>query len=202
MSVESWLIPFVEATERRGVAADIGANVGSWTSYLSRLFDRVIAYEADERAFAILSESPPPRSTCILGAICGSDDPVTFYLRPSAEQSSLLAVHPIGGGGGAPAPAIGESTVDGWTLDRAFPGGADLVKMDIEGGEIEALRACQGPRWRYATFIVECHDTFDGVEAELQRIGLEVTRVPHPYSNAAHPGHCWAVGRPISSHSL
>jgi len=199
MSVEPWLIPFVEATEMRGVAADIGANVGSWTGYLSKLFDKVVAYEADERAFAVLSESPPPRSVCILGAICGSDDPVTFHLRPSAEQSSILEVHPIGGAGGAPSPVVGTSTVDGWTLDRAFPGGADLVKMDIEGAEIEALRACQGPQWRNATFIVECHDSFTEVAAELRRLGLKVVKVNHPYSGAAHPGHCWAIGKPKTS---
>jgi hypothetical protein len=41
-------------------------------------------------------------------------------------------------------------------------------------------------------FLVECHDTFDAVAVELQRLGKSVRRLPHPFPG--HPGHCWAIG--------
>ena len=68
------------------------------------------------------------------------------------------------------------------------------MKIDTEGGVLLALAGCRSSdAWGRTFFIVECHDTFDGVEAELKRLGKAVTHVPHPLD--AHPGHCWAIGK-------
>ena len=194
-TVEPWLLKSLDGV-RRGVAVDVGANVGHWTAMLAAEFERVVAIEPDRRAFASLIGSLPGNAEARHTAICGTNSPVRLRLRESPEQSSLLESHPIGGPGGCPAPAILEEIVDGCTLDAAFPLGADFVKIDIEGAEVEALGAATAGVWARATFLVECHDTFPEVAARLVAIGKKVELIVHPYPRAAHPGHCWAIGTP------
>jgi hypothetical protein len=93
----------------------------------------------------------------------------------------------------APVPVVNVVEVPCITLDSLLPKGANFIKIDIEGAEVAAIRGCQDlPRWKGTVFLVECHDTFSGVEQELARLGKRVIRIPHPLH--AHPGHCWAIG--------
>jgi len=194
--VEFWLTDFVEkgvcGLADRKLAVDIGANIGTWTVPLSGRFESVVAFEPDSRAS---SRIPVISNVAVINAaVAGSERTATLYMRPSPEQTSLLEDHPIGAGGGSPAPVVGEVQVSCVTLDQVFPDGADFVKMDIEGGEVDALRGCvDAARWSRTFFVVECHDTFDEVLPELARLGKSVTRIAHPLNS--HPGHCWAIGK-------
>lgn len=194
MSVEVWLLHSL-AGVTKGNAVDVGANIGSWSRLLSSLFSSVVAVEADPRAFSALTEKLPANVTPICGAVCGHEGFASLYTRPSAEQSSLLEVHPIGAGACKEAPVHEVLEVRAYTLDSLCPLGADYVKMDIEGAEVMALSAASADVWGAATFLVECHDTFEAVNRELERMRKSVERVAHPYP--AHPGHCWAIGRPM-----
>lgn len=100
MSVEGWLLGALNNDVQRGTAADIGANVGSWTKFLSEQFQSVTAYEPDPRAYEVLIQSLPKNAKAIQAAVCGEDMPQSLWMRPSAEQSSILEDHPIGAGGG------------------------------------------------------------------------------------------------------
>ena len=179
----------------RGIAVDIGANAGLWARPLASIFASVIAVEADDRAYADLCRDLPANVTAIHGAVWNYAGEVTIYKRPSSEQTSLLASHPIGADKCADAPIHELAVVRAYTLDGLCPDGADFVKIDIEGAEVVVLSAASPERWKRTTFVVECHDTFDGVKAELLRMGKNVEHVPHPHA-AAHSGHCWAIGRP------
>ena len=194
MSVEPWLIHSISGVPR-GHAIDIGANVGSWTRMLAAEFAAVTAVEADERAYRVLSSELPGNAAAIHGAACDRDGEVSLYTRLSSEQTSLLEVHPIGAVGCADAPVDGVVAVRAYTLDRLFPAGADFIKIDIEGAEAAVLSAMSASIWSRATFLVECHATYDEVVRELLRLGKDVEQVPHPHANA-HPDHCWAIGRP------
>ena len=193
--VEFWLRDFVvkgvEALEEKGIAVDVGANVGTWTVQLASVFDAVVAFEPDIRA---CSQIPQAKNVVVINAaVSNVEKTATLYLRPSPEQTSLLADHPIGAGGGSEAPVVGETQVTCVSLDQTFPDGVDFVKMDIEGGEVDALKGCVDvQRWKRTFFVVECHDTFDAVLAELTRLGKSVSRIPHPL--VSHLGHCWAIG--------
>jgi FkbM family methyltransferase len=191
---EFWLADAVNEslTERRGIAADIGANVGDWSRAMAEEFTSVVAVEPDRRAYSQIGEiKGVTLKTLAIGEIVGEAE---LFLRESAAQNSLLEQHPIGGGGGCPAPYVAVETVEVTTLDELLPDGADFVKIDIEGGEVAALRGCKDlDRWEDAVFLVECHDTFAEVARELERIGKSVTRLPHPFPG--HPGHCWAIGK-------
>ena len=188
---EPWLsnIPLPES---RGLAADVGANRGDWSRELAKEFRKVVAVEPDERAYVHIGEiSGVELAPYAVGEKTGK---ATLFMRPMPDQNSLLESHPIGAGGGSDAPVVGTWNVLVVSMDDLFPEGADFVKMDIEGGEVAALRGClKVENWSRAIFIVECHDTFAEVSHELLRLGKNVERIPHPL--LSHPGHCWAVGK-------
>lgn len=189
---EHWLEQYVTSCKSKRVAIDVGANRGEWTSFLAMHFDHVAALEPDPRASAEIPQLP---NVSLIEAAVGASTAriATLHLRESPDQNSLLEQHPIGAGGGAPAPAVDTRDVKLVTLDSRFPHGADLVKIDVEGTEVDVLRGCTTrSSWERTRFIVECHDTYPAVEAELVRLGKTVTLIPHPYH--AHPGHCWAIG--------
>jgi FkbM family methyltransferase len=191
--IEFWLTrPLTEAIGRledKALAVDVGANTGTWTKPLSELFDHVLAFEPDERNFSVLE--PSENVTAVKAAVTDFTGATPLFVRQSAEHNSLLPDHPIGG---CDVRVVEEIQVACLTLDDACEDGADLVKIDIEGGEVLALRGClDAGRWSRTVFIVECHDTYDDVYAELVRLGKAVTKIPHPFPGA-HPSHCWALG--------
>lgn len=191
--IEFWITrPLTEAIGRlqdKALAVDVGANVGTWTKPLSELFVHVLAFEPDERNFSVFE--PSENVTVVKAAVSDFTGETPFFVRASAEHNSITPEHPIGGGDVA---LIEELQVPCLTLDDACEDGADLVKIDIEGGEVLALRGCLDVgRWSRTVFIVECHDTYDGVYEELVRLGKAVTKIPHPFPGA-HPSHCWALG--------
>jgi len=195
---EVWLMDRVmggiSTLEERALAVDVGANVGSWTSELSKMFEKVIAIEPDQRASVFMV---PRENVTVVEAVAGdSTGSTSLYLRPSPDQNSTLESHPIGAGGMAEAPVVSVAEVKQVTLDELCPAGADFVKIDVEGSEQKVLAGCSADgRWSRTVFVVECHDTKDAVLQELQRLGREADVIQHPLLGA-HPGHCWAVTRP------
>lgn len=195
---ETWLVDAVgfeiARLRERKLALDIGANKGDWARELAGAFERVIAVEPDRRN--PLDESVT-NVEVVWAAAWKTDGEVTLYARPSPDQNSLLETHPIGAGSCGPAPAVEQYLVPCRTLDGIAPGGADMVKIDVEGVEADILSACsRDGSWARTLFVVECHNTFGDVEAELKSLGKSVFRVLHP-SQSAHPGHCWAIGIPL-----
>lgn len=198
---ETWLIDAVGfgigGLEEKKLAIDVGANKGDWTVELAKVFKSVIAIEPDQRNPLASSVESLENVSVVWAAAWKADGEVVLHERESPDQNSLLEAHPIGAGGGAPAPSIAKRTVRSVSLTSVAPDGADLVKIDIEGAEAEVLSACDSGSgiWDRTLFIVECHDTYPAVEAELKRLGKVVQMIPHP-SSTAHSGHVWAVGGP------
>lgn len=113
---------------------DVGASFGWYTGLASAMMPatgRTVAVEANPEVFRCLIRSCAqlPRTTAIFAAATASEGPVTFHCAPGSNLSS--AVRPVG-------QAV---TVPGCRLDDMWPidDPLDLVKCDIEGGELEAL---------------------------------------------------------------
>lgn len=184
--IEKWLLEYIPKGE---LAVDVGANEGDWILDLSNNFKKVIAIEPDERIFCKI---PLLYNVELIKGVVGDvDGELEMFLRPHAGHNSLLSKHPI-----EPefkVPVVDILKVKSFRLDTLFPEGADFVKIDTEGFEVNVLQGCE-KNWERTLFIVECHDNYDGVYKELQRLGKSIKRINHPFAGT-HPGHCWAIGR-------
>lgn len=189
---ESFLSEFAKACLEgpRGLAIDVGANVGEWTVFLAEHFDRVVAIEPDTRAFAELQLNAPPNCSLHNAAAYHSVGELPFYRRPSALQSSLLELHPIGAGDQAAAPVVEVQQIPAVTVDslRRRYGDPDFIKIDVEGAEAEVLQGITEIRPR---LLIEVHDTAAAVGRQLERLGYKDIRIMRHPSPAAHPQHFW-----------
>ncbi len=144
------------------VVLDIGAFVGWYTLLAARrvgAHGRVYAFEPDPRNYELLSENLRlnrlgARVICLPKAVSDEAGMQPFFLHGGDQsRSSLIAT----GGGHA---TMVETIVADDFLDRGLK--VDVVKIDIEGGEIQALRglsqtlAHSGSRVK---LFVECNPT-------------------------------------------
>lgn len=190
---EPWLRewwPKIEACPR-GVAWDIGANDGTWTTELAAMFGRVVSLEPDARC------EPPAGHTYDRRAVWNETGEAVLYQRTSALQSSLLVEHQVGDGG-ANVDVLEKVVVPCVTLDDLALqyGPPDFIKIDIEGAEVEALAGATHECFRRCRWLIEAHDTRVPLAQQILRLGYEQCHLLlHPHPQAA-PGHEWIFLEP------
>jgi FkbM family methyltransferase len=146
---------------------DAGANIGLSSIYLAKRFPTatIVALEIDTRNFAILNRNVRPYPS-ILPRCVGlwSGRARLKVANPGAEFWSFRAVTTHAG------DPLAIEAVGVADLIATF-GPIDLLKMDIEGGEVEVL-SDDGLDWvdQVQTLAVETHDRFrPGCRAALDR---------------------------------
>jgi FkbM family methyltransferase len=169
--------------------ADLGANAGIAVGFFRAMYPGadIVAAEPDPRNLARLRSNVGglPRVRVVEAAVAPEAGRSTFYVAPEGWASSLRDR-----GGGVPCE------VECVTLRGLLPGGrADLLKVDIEGGEWPLLAA--GALQAASDCLVgEVH--YDGNdEADLRRwlAGFDVT----VHREAGTVASFTAVRRPASS---
>jgi FkbM family methyltransferase len=163
---EPELLRFLRAELRRGdLFADVGAHVGVHSlSAAARLRElgggTVIAFEpAADSAAALRSAAAANRLrvTVVELALGAAPGRAGLFADPRYDlaDAGVRSLH----GSGTLVQSVPVVAFDDWAgqagLDRL-----DLVKLDVEGGELEALRGMRGSlrRWRPRTLVVEAKE--------------------------------------------
>ena len=172
------------------VVYDVGANIGYislMSAVLSGSSGRVFSFEALPINVQRLKKNVAlnklgARITVIHGAVIGSNSPVSFLTHSSTSMGKVM------GAAGRDEQYTGSITVPGLTLDHFVyqerNPAPDLIKIDIEGGEGQALSGM--PRLLakiQPVLLIELH----GKEAAhqtwniLQKHAYKVHRMVHGY---------------------
>lgn len=121
-------------TPRRGTCVQAGGNMGVWPWLLSKRFDLVLTFEADPAVYPFLLENL--RGTQNVKAF-----PVALFSRPGRcvvqnepHEASNLGAQFIVPEDSRPG-GINMVTIDSFMLDAC-----DLIYLDIEGAELDALK--------------------------------------------------------------
>lgn len=157
---------------RAGTIVDLGANIGLASLFLAARYPaaRILAVEPDADNFTLLATNLAPfgeRVTPLLAAAWPQDGHITLLQEdgagaPLGSWGVQVADRP----GGAIVPCHNVATL----LDRADFDRIDILKVDIEGAELEVF-AQDSARWlsRVDLIAIETHDRFRaGSEAAVR----------------------------------
>jgi FkbM family methyltransferase len=181
---EVWLRPILrEVLPEGGVLLDVGAHVGRWSIRLAGKCSGVVAVEANPSTAATLRRHL---------AMNNIDNVTVVEVAAWDERTALVIDDPNGrtDGGGTRTLAAGTGvTVAANRLDEdsriVLPlhdlGRLDLVKVDVEGADIHALKGMAGILEKYKpTLLIECHDIYgyykrEDLEQTLTDLGYTFT---------------------------
>jgi FkbM family methyltransferase len=182
------------------VVVDVGANWGYFTLVCANLVGpsgSVIALEPHPRLASMLSAN-------IAGDITLSEvvDAYRVAAGALAESKGFVGFDDRDGNWGVSRGARGAEVADFESqtvaidafLDDCQEGRVDLVKIDIEGAEADAIRgmATGIEHHRYRYVLLECHP------AELARMGTSVEQCLVPFRRAGYRG--WHIDHSAEMH--
>lgn len=172
---------------KESIIIDLGANRGHFsTEVINDCGATCYAIEAVPRLYQFIPESPRIRKFNL--AICKADGPVIFNISSQEESGSMSAL---------PDTMIEESIeIQGMTLKSFIEANnlkqIDLLKMDVEGAEIDLLKSIDDSTLQKIRQItVEFHDFlpyFDQsadiilIKARLKKLGFACIK----YSMSCH----------------
>jgi FkbM family methyltransferase len=167
------------------VVIDLGANKGDFSMIMVRDFGcRCFAIEALPTLFGQIPEHP--LLTKLNVAVAGMSGTVTFHANENPEAGTITRPAPKGHRESITINSLSLPDL----LARLQLRHADILKMDVEGAEIEALAACSDSLLQeFQQITIEFHDfcghcTRESVEqaaARLQKLGFWV----HRYSTSS-----------------
>lgn len=157
---------------RAETIVDLGANIGLASLFLAAKYPaaRILAVEPDADNFALLATNLAPcgdRMTPLLAAAWPQDGHISLVREDDAGAPlGSWGVQVVDRPGGALVPCHNVATL----LDRVGFDRVDILKVDIEGAELEVF-AQDSARWlsRIDLIAIETHDRFRaGSEAAVR----------------------------------
>jgi len=180
------------------VAVDVGANWGYFTlvcAHLAGKSGRVIALEPHPRLVSLLAENVGTN---------GLSQVEVLRLAAGARSGAraFVGFDELGGNWGLSRAAQSSEAPDfecetvalDTLLDDRHCDRVDLVKIDIEGAEVDAIRGMTAglERRRYRYVLLECHP------AQLAGIGASVEQCFEPFHRAGYRG--WHIDHSFAMH--
>lgn len=140
----------------RPTIIDGGSNIGLSIVYFKQLFPeaRIVGFEPDPEVFSVLESNIHALKLAdvqlVNAAIWTNEEEITFFAE-GADAGRLA--HPVGG--------KAEQTVRATRLDKYLSGPVDLLKLDIEGAEVDVLRDISDQLENVQRIFVEFHSFVD-----------------------------------------
>lgn len=137
---------FMKHIHKRGVAVQAGGNVGIYPAHLARYFDEVHTFEPDPENYACLSENVQKVEGKIAAynAALGASDGFCSTWMTLPHNCGAVRIIPDSG-------TVPVRTIDDLDLD-----GCDLIWLDVEGYELNALKGAEVTVERFLpTIIIE-----------------------------------------------
>lgn len=126
--------PLLELTKGREVCVQAGGALGLFSKYLSRHFGRVYTFEPNPILFTALTYNVPEHNVYKFPmALTRNKRNVGMATYDRYEKCNMGAWWTEGVGG-----------IPGMPLDSFYFDALDLLILDIEGGEFDALRGAEG----------------------------------------------------------
>lgn len=172
-----------------GVFVDVGAHVGRWALRLAKKASRVIAIEANPDTAAAL------RANVDLN---GADNVTVVEMAAWDQETRLTLEDPQGRvTGGSTRVVPGDGPVVAGPLDDVLGDVTpDLVKLDVEGADLHALRGLRGTLDRARPFLfIEDHSIY----GHYERADLEALLRDAGYQWRTLPGFQNADGRMVQA---
>jgi FkbM family methyltransferase len=123
---------------RHGTALDVGAWYGPWARALARRVDRVIAFEPNPEVAALLSRTVPPNVRVLRAAATDQAGDATLWVPPTGMGTEAVASLRPGTTADARAVRVPCTTIDELDLSDVT-----MIKLDVEGAELPALRGAR-----------------------------------------------------------
>ncbi len=188
----SWLYDIARYSGSRdiGVALDVGANVGQTAHQLIRYLPkaRIVCFEPTPTAFDALKSAYSDRVECVAAAIGRETGTASLKLHEDSQLNSFATVR------------TGQKQTDTvdvpvYALDDYCGGHGitqiDILKMDVQGWEMEVLAGAQGllssgrVRFVYAEVGFRSRDTdmqsFGELNAHMDALGYEFCGLYEPF---------------------
>lgn len=127
---------------RGEVAIDVGSNVGVYSYKMAQLYSRVYAFEINPYLTGALTALASKRLTVIAKGLSSSAGTATLRV-PLVNHIALTGWASLEPGNCPDANEYLEKTVDVTTLDAFDLSAVSLIKIDVEGHELEVLRGAE-----------------------------------------------------------
>lgn len=200
------LPPWVDP--RSGVFVDIGANEGSWTAEVLRIFPavEVIAAEPACEPRAVLEARFADRANVLIDPRAVSDRTGTaaFHITRMSEFSSLLApagsLHELYSASWSPTEEIDATQVDTVTLDELVGDQhVSVLKLDVQGGELAVINGGREVLKHTDCVLIEIvfvshyegDTTFPGIHTAMAEQGFQLMDISRPFRDGDGPA-LWA----------
>lgn len=135
---------------------DVGANVGQAAAHMGRNFDIVVSFEPCKESYRVLAAECAPNVVPVCEAVSNTDG---FILLSESSNSIRDGSLTTGSGKLCWGVNVGMRGVPACTLNSAAEeyGTPDVVKVDVEGHEIQVLEGAT-ELFGYSNFFIEVHD--------------------------------------------
>ena len=179
------LFPWLFRLNKNSIVIDCGANVGRITSYLSLTGAKIYAFEPDPVAFKILNQRCKKKINVdsINKGVWHKDAVVQLYRHKEMreeETSFTIGSSIVNAKKNVDSGSFTEiEVIDLLNYIRQLNRKVDLVKVDIEGAEIEILKKiiAEDAHTLFKIMFVETHETkIPGQRADLINIKQQLKK--------------------------